>query len=342
MNSSTVLSPISSPPSPVPDYIYIPAGSSQKIAGELKHFLTLENRTILENAIEAGANLEHRIISTVKESHRIKDKYKRAENIQILEARKELIDSSIYALMEGYVNSNSEHKFTGNWANLREIKIFLKKNPELLDLTILSVGSDSPFLTSKDLSDFIQRYSSLEKKPDIYVGLTSMDKLVELNNKLKLRVSSIDSTLNNYCITDMGLFRISNMYIIKPFKLLDTGVIGSLQKVYDHRKLSQGITQYLGILSGFSSFLPRVLAHPYLTAKFAKDILTSSRHFRGNYLGSPIKLEKAFQNTSEVTGLDVRGDINCGVGPLLDIDDEASYNFFKKHYGEISDYILSN
>ena len=185
MNPSTVLSPISSPISTVPNYIYIPAGSSQKIAGQLKHNLVFGDRSILENTIEAGANLEHRIISTVKESKKLKEKYERAKNIQILEAREELIDSSIYALIEGYINSNYEQKFTGNWANLREIKFFLKKNPQLLDLTILSIGSDSPFLSSKDLFEFVQRYSKLKEKPDIYVGLTSMDKLVELNNKLK-------------------------------------------------------------------------------------------------------------------------------------------------------------
>ena len=209
-------------------------------------------------------------------------------------------------------------------------------------MTILSIGSDSPFLSSKDLFEFVQRYSKLKEKPDIYVGLTSMDKLVELNNKLKLNISSIDSTLNNYCITDKGLFRISNMYMIKPFKLLETGVIGSLQKVYDNRKLSQGLTAYLGILSGFSSFLPRVLSHPILTSKFTKDIYTASRHFRGNYIGTSIKLEEAFKNTSEVTGLIVRGDINCGLGPLLDIDDEASYYFFKQNYGKIKHYLEIN
>ena len=58
------------------------------------------------------------------ESKKLKEKYERAKNIQILEAREELIDSSIYALIEGYINSNYEQKFTGNWANLREIKFF--------------------------------------------------------------------------------------------------------------------------------------------------------------------------------------------------------------------------
>lgn len=325
-----------------PDYIYIPAGSSQKIAGEFKHNLILNDKSILENTIDLGLNLDRKVITTVRDSLKIRENYKTNFNVDILEARENLIDSSIFALMEGYVNHYSNSKFTKNWANIRKIKLFLKENPHLMDLTMLCVGSDSPFLTSNDLKKFILNYNSLKEKPDIYVGLTNMTKLEIMNQNLNLKINNLESTINNYSITDNGIFRISNMYMFKPFKVLNVGIAGSLQKVYDNRKLSHGVTQYLGILSGFSSIAARVIMHPIASVKFARDAYVTSKHFQGQYTHNAIKLEQAFKNTSKVIGLDVKYDISCGLGPLLDIDDENSYYYFKENYDKITDYLLKH
>lgn len=337
-----LVSPISNLSYALPNYIYIPAGSNQKIMGELKHNLILGNKTILENAIEAGANLEQIIISTVKESQKIRKKYSRAENILILEAREKLIDSGIYGLIEGYINHYYEANFNTNWANFNKLNHFLKENPKLLDLTVLGVGSDSPFLNSQDLSGFIQRYNDLKEKPDIYVGLTNMEKIIEMNRVVNLDIFNLKSTVNNYCITDRGFYRISNMYMLKPFKMLTAGITGSLQKIYDNRKLSQGITEFLGMTSGLLLMGNKVLQNPNSFYKFVKDIYISKNHFRGKYLGNVIELDNAFKNTSKFVGLNVQADLNCGLGPLLDIDDENSYIFLKENYDVIRKYLLNN
>lgn len=321
------------------NYIFIPAGSPDRIYGELKHDLVFNGKTSLENTLDAGIELGNKVIATVRNCSSIRKQYSSNENVKILEARDSLIDSSLYALMEGYINYFYKPNFTKNWANHRKVKAFLTENPSLEDLTILCVASDSPFISSKDLREFVQRYDALEEKPDVYVGLTNMEKLVELNSELELNISTLNSTLNNFCLTDKGLFRLSNMYILKPFKMLNAGIAGSLQKIYEHRKLSQGVTQYLGMLSGFNSILGKLIECPIASTIFFRDVKLASNHFRGNYIGREIKLDNAFKNTSKVTGLNISPDLECKLGPFLDIDDEMTYIFFREHEQRIYKYL---
>ena len=209
----------------------------------------------------------------------------------------------------------------------------------VMDLPILYFGSDSPFFKKEVVESFVKRYKN--SQTDIYIGLSDMEELRTMDRRLKLNLREMDSTLTNSIETDKGSFRPNNLYIIKPFKMISKGLAGAYQKIYDYRELSKRktLTSHLGVLSGMVATLCYSLRHPMMTAHFVKDVHLAVSHVGGKKNDRLLNISDVIKHATRVINTSINVDLEGGLRPLLDIDDDDSYLKFRENYALIEYYL---
>ena len=322
-------------------FVFIPAGSDYEINGKFKHHLELGEKSILENIIDKSLKAGFKVITTIRESDELKEKYKNNSNVVVLESKEKLTDSCISGLMEGIINNFYDCKFRGIPTSLKQVKKHFRKYKELENMRIIYLGSDAPFITSTDIQQFLLNYK--ESNSDIFIGMTKMEKVSDMDNELNLGLDKIDSTLSNYCVTDKGNLRISNMYVMNPSKIILSGLQSIIQVFYDNRKLSKenrqlNLTSLAGDISGIAKFVGRAIMYLPTTMEVTDQAKSLKKHIRGKNHDYVVNADDALKNASKISGLKIDADYSCSAAPLLDIDDKATYNVFRKHYSSILNY----
>lgn len=323
-------------------FAFIPAGSNYTIKGELKHHLNFGTGSILENTIDETLKAGFKVVTTVRDSSELKEKYHNNSNVVILESKEKLVESCVFGLVEGIINNFYDDKFRGNWSSIHEVKKHLK-NPEFDNMRVIYLGSDAPFLKKEDIYNFVNNH--VKNDSDLYIGMTDIAKLFAMNKKLELNLENIDSTINNYCVTTNGKLRISNMYIMNPKKIIKSGFSEVIQKIYDNRKVSKienkgfkSLTSKLGIVSGVSKIIGKALINLPSTIKLLNNAYDLSEHVRGKPKNI-VDSKDALMNASDILGFKLDVDYLCGVAPLLDVDDSDSYSLFLNNKKKIDEYI---
>ncbi|MBR9676011.1 hypothetical protein GOV05_03315 [Candidatus Woesearchaeota archaeon] len=329
--------------------LFLPAGKPEKIGGEyIPHTILDSNgKPILENIINEALSAGFKVVTTVRDSDYFKKTYKENDDVRILESREDLVDSALYGLMEGLVDLVGLPKFRKGWNNNRDIKKYIKENPEVLDLPVFYAGADTPFISKED---FLNLRNAYESNPsDILVMMSDVRKANKLEEELKMGLFDIDSTILNHCITDLGYLRVANGKMFKPFKAVKHGLTGTFQIAYNHRVMSKGASEIAGMAWGTLLLAGRSAKSFWNAGGFLYDVVQAGSHIwatkKGldwpiNLLGK-INVEKVERHTTKVMGVDVRILPNGNVSTLLDIDDEPSLDFFRENYTAIKSYLNS-
>ncbi len=321
------------------DYAHILAGKSTHIGDDLLCHQKFSQRSVLEYTIVQAQEAGLSVVSTVRDEKRVqKESLYPTLPVILLEARERLIDSVLYGLVDGIVKLTDYPAFSGDWGNQHFLKEYIRVNPEIQDLAVLYTSSDMPCIRKEDFLTIIQEY--LEKgQPDVLVMTTQFNKVQEADAALQLHLGQLESTLENTISTDQGELRISNMYVLKPFKLVLFGLAGSLQKMYEHRHISEGITAWLGAMSGLGKLFARGMANnPWNTLRFLQQTYRSVAHLRGNKRDKVVRLGELEQRASRF-GLDIKVSTKGSVATLMDVDDEATLLMYRERYQDIMDFL---
>lgn len=325
-------------------FVFIPAGSNYEINGVLKHHLNFGDKSILENTIDETLKAGVKVITTVRNSKKIKDIYNDNPDVIVLESKEKLVESCLYGLVEGVINNFYNEKFRGSWNSSREVKKHLKTSPSFENMRIIYAGCDMPFFNEEDITKFISNYEKNEK--DLYIAMANMQKLIMMDKKLELCIKDIDSTIDNYCVTDIGDLRIANMYVMNPKKIIDKGLTSVIQLIYDLREISKekkinqtNITAILGRAYGLSQLIGRITIHPKDTSQIIPEIIHLIKHVKGKDHDKIVNSGKTLSYAEPILGVSIGIDTTCNLRTLIDIDDSNSYSLFLKNKQRIEEYI---
>ena len=325
------------------EYIHVLAGKPVKIGSDYvpHHQFGSTGLSLIEKTLATARSTGLPVMSTVWERERVTTNHEQ-NDVYLLEARGKLLDNFLYGLIEGILPLADLPPFRGNWGRSRDLKKYVQENPAATELAVLYVSADVPFLQPRDFSTALEEYARLGR-PDVLAMMTKLDQVEEIDKNLYLQLSSLDTTLNNCNYTDDGRVRISNMYVIKPFRIITSGLAGSLQKIYEHRKISEGITSWLGAMSGLIKFFfsgIKNLAQIDVKDlyKFTATSWLLAQQIRGRKSDQIVGLSEVERLISSVSGLEVRISAEGGLS-VLDVDDEDSLRLFQSRYNEISAYL---
>ncbi len=321
-------------------YAHLLAGKSIRIGDDLICHQRFEDKSILEEAINQAQFAGLEAVATVRDVKRVRrETFFSEKTVVLLEARERVVDSALYGLMEGILPLTEFSPYRGNWERRRALKEYVQENPEVCELAVLYCSSDVPCLRSQDFKTAIEEYQRMGA-PDILIMATPASKVLEADQALHLDLGELKTTLGNNIITDRGAIRISNMYVLKPFQLITSGIVGSLQKVYDHRYLSQGITAWLGMMSGLGKVLVSGFRHNLLnTFKAYQQGALARSHIQGRNHEQVLSLQELEERTSRLLGLQIKVSTAGSLAQVLDVDDEATLKMYQKRYGDIVKYL---
>lgn len=321
--------------------VFIAAGSPDTIYGTLKHNLIIDGKSILERTIDETLSEGFNVITAVNKREYISGRYAEDKRVMVLDSKDMMIRSCIYGLVEGVIKYLKMPEYSGKLNSFHSIKEYIKKNPEVRDIVVIYKGSDSPF-GNTHLDDTLKEY---EKMPsDIYVCVADVDKAIKMNNELDLKIDKKRTSLFNHCITEKGKSRTNNTYIIKPFVILEKGLVGVFQALYDLRNFSKDIKlTSIPVIFGGAYEMSHILKEDiHKSKKLVRDIMHLRAHTKGKRHEEVINSEEVISNASELVGITIRVGFNGRIAPFLDIDDSHTYNIFKKQFERIEDYIKKN
>jgi hypothetical protein len=115
------------------------------------------------------------------------------------------------------------------------------------------------------------------------IMMMDMKLVYDLDDTLSLGLATKETTLLNSVVTDQDKdVRIANMFVVKPWRILESGIIPSFQNLYSHRYVSD-VIHWPGVFLGFLPSFGRLISHPAATLRVAYESAKMFFHLKGKF-----------------------------------------------------------
>ena len=291
---------------------------SRKIDGKNKCFLEIDQLPLLVHVVRAIEQVERIdkicIVGPKVPIEKLLNKYateiQQNKPIEVIEQSEDLYSNCLAAfthLIPGYVDGAED------------------TDSSIREKAVLLIPSDIPFLTSREVDEFLDNAS--KEQLDYCVGMTEEQYL-----------SRFDATGNkpgfsmNYLHLREGSFRLNNLHLIKPFKVLNRKY---LEQLYQRRH-QKNLMNILSTFYDFSITQKMGIAPVLLFVWMEFSVLL--RHMGLNTLAN---LSRRWSAQASLTKYACRllqtrvGIVHTTVGGCAaDIDSEEDYRAVKARYQE--------
>jgi hypothetical protein len=163
-------------------YVGVLAGGPKKDLADYPYHTAFGGKPCLEYAIDAALNEGLFVVTSVRESGRLAQMYHTDPRVFVLDAREKLFDSLIEGLLEYTTSLEGVASFTGNPRKKRDVKRYLNTHPQLRDMAVLYIGSDSPYIQSSDIDNAVKEYKEADF-PGFASKVTLAPKVINLPQK---------------------------------------------------------------------------------------------------------------------------------------------------------------
>lgn len=329
-------------------YVYITAGSDKSTwklqPQEIpKHHVKIITESTLEHTINQALLSGAEVISHVSDIGRLAENYRNHPEVHAFEADSDFEKSLIHGL-ERFVDQlliKKGLKPIKGKKTRKNIRAHLAMHG-LLKTPILVVGGDSLFISKTDFDELFNAYGSYQEKPDIFVSIADTSEAFKFSKALQLGIDSSKTTLFNSTYINGNPYRIRNMYMF-TLDALTSNHMGLLNPVYKHRKLSKWVNKIAMTYIGLSHLIPNAYRPfgQYIKSccMLIRDIRLAITQIKGKAKHLSLNIDPVLQNASYLFNLKINLHYSKRLGPLLDIDDQFTYDLFRKHAEEIKTYL---
>ena len=236
---------------------YIPAGSNctKLIQGKPKAFLDIAGRMAILRCLDAiNKSSIDTVITWHEDVQRLQDiitknrkDFSNISNILVLQAQKDFGNNMVFSTTNGLLKHSHLPKYTGKWNDFSAISKYRLNNPKADDEPVLILPVDTVLLSEDCIDKYLDQFNKFPNV-DLIIGYTKKEIIEGIGKAAGKDISSIDSTINFYDYTKDYVGRHSNLFIIKPVKLMEKEVIDFMryynQNLYQS-KLKSRITLYI-------------------------------------------------------------------------------------------------
>ncbi|MEA3514113.1 MAG: hypothetical protein U9R34_01405 [Nanoarchaeota archaeon] len=356
---------------------YIPAGSNgtKLVNNTPKAFLDVAGRMAILRCLDAiNRSSIDTVITWHEDVQKLQDiitknrkDFSNISNILVLQAQKDFGNNMVFSTTNGLLKHTHLPKYTGKWNDFNAISKYRLNHPKVDDEPILILPADAVLLSDDCLDKYIYQFNKFSNV-DLIIGYTKKEIIEGIGEVAGKDISSIDSTINCYDYTTDYAGRHSNLFIIKPVKLMEKEIIDFMSYYNKNRyqsKLKSRIAMYVQgcavafsyrfrkkyrFSSGYKVETPLSSAIG-LKAKYFLNIIETivfynnfnkakSRKLPAGIVKKArqkVTIEKAEQVLKDIFDLKARVYIGGGI-EVMDIDDEICYNIINDNYSKIIKY----
>jgi len=356
---------------------YLPAGSNgtKLVKGTPKAFLDVAGRMAILRCLDAiNKSSIDTVITWHEDVQKLQDiitknrkDFSNINNILVLQAQKDFGNNMVISTTNGLLKHSHLPRYTGKWNDFNAISKYRLNNPKADDEPVLILPVDAVLLSEDCLDKYINQFNKFPDM-DIIIGYTEKKIIEGIGKIVGKDISSIDSTINCYDYAKDYAGRHSNLFIIKPVKLMEKEIIDFMRYYNQNRyqsRLGSRIAMYVqGCTAVFSyRFRKRYrfgseeknkipLSEDIgLKAKYFLDIIETALFYNNFNKAKSRKLpagivkkarqkvtiEKAEQVLEKMFDLKARVYKDGGI-EVMDIDDEICYNIINNNYSKIIEY----
>ena len=333
--------------------LFIAAGSGKstkkiKVNGKEvdKAYLELEGKTSLEHVISAALNAEHirdiYIWGDLRKLSKIQKKYSTKKDIVIVPQKRALVDSIYETFMSYYLPLQAQlPQFEGYVQVWSDVKKYIQQNGGCIEEAICISASDIPLVKSEDYDNMINDF--FNRNIDFLIGAGKKQEMVDAMHSVGIDFdnSALKKLYKCYAL-GKDEYRLNNIFIFKPLKL-SLNIIRLIQQVYNHRYMYKFFNVVdIGFKMMFGA-VKETIQHPSMLY-YIPDILL--KYVMINLAKTPW-VKKYFptvyefsKNRSDISAIEktassvLRGKLsiftNGSYRTIMDIDEQESYDFFRK------------